>query len=201
MSIRVAVSDPLPLVRQGIVASLDHLSAGVEDPADLVAWAHRPDRRVVLLTVVAADDWEILADLCRLPVSVVVVALLADASVANYVRAISAGAAGVVPRTVTGTGLRSVFQAAVEGKTLLPTDVVRALAGRQPDNAPADDRPTDRELSWLRDLAAGMSVGRIAERAGYSERMMFRLLRAVYAKLGTRSRTEALMLARERQWI
>jgi DNA-binding NarL/FixJ family response regulator len=61
--------------------------------------------------------------------------------------------------------------------------------------------PSSREIGWLRDLANGVSVGRIAEGAGYSERMMFRLLRDLYARLGARNRTEALMLARERDWI
>lgn len=198
---RVAVCDPLPMFRHGIVASLGQVQAEVESPADLVAWAHSLERRVILLTVASAADWDLLADLCQLSGDVVVVAMLGEASVAGYLRAISAGAAAAMPRTVTSAELHDVFQAAVDGRTLLPTDVVRALAGRRPDDAQAADHPTAREIGWLQDLAAGVSVGRIAERAGYSERMMFRLLRTLYAKLGVPNRTEALMLARERQWI
>jgi DNA-binding NarL/FixJ family response regulator len=201
MSVRVAVSDPLPLFRRGIIACLDDVLVETETPADLRAWAHSADRRVILLTVGGPADWELLADLCRIREDVVVVAILEEATVASYLRAISAGAAAAIPRTVSSAELREVFEAAVDGRTLLPTEVVHALAGRGSDSTGTDDHPSQREIEWLRDLAGGVSVGRVAERAGYSERMMFRLLRDLYARLGARNRTEALMLAREREWI
>ncbi len=200
MSVRVAVSDPLPLFRRGIMACLGDLAVEADIPTDLRAWASSPDQRVVFLTVSGAADWELLADLCRTGQDVVVVAVLGDDTVAGYLRAVSAGAAGVMPRNVTGTDLRAVFEAVIAGRTLLPTDVVRALAGRSTSGA-ATNGPSQREIEWLQALATGLSVGRLAEQAGYSERMMFRLLRDLYGRLGAHSRTEALMLAREREWI
>jgi DNA-binding NarL/FixJ family response regulator len=201
MSVRVAVSDPLPMFRQGVMACLDDVLVEIEVPTDLRAWALGADRRVILLTVQAAADWELLAELCQAGDDVAVVAVLEEATVAGYVRAISAGAAGAMPRSVSTAKLRAVFRAAVEGSTLLPTDVVRALAARDAEHEPTNDHPSTQEIGWLRDLANGVSVGRIADDAGYSERMMFRLLRDLYARLGTRNRTEALMLARKRDWI
>lgn len=201
MSVRVAVSDPLPMFRQGVMACLDDVLVEIEAPTDLRTWALGADRRVILLTVQAAADWDLLSDLCQARDDLVVVAVLEEASVASYLRAISAGAAGAIPRTVSMTKLRAVFRAAVEGSTVLPTDVVWALAGRDAETVPVTDHPSSREIGWLRDLANGVSVGRIAEGAGYSERMMFRLLRDLYTRLGARNRTEALMLARERDWI
>jgi DNA-binding NarL/FixJ family response regulator len=201
MSVRVAVSDPLPMFRRGVIACLDDVGVETTAPADLLAWARSPDPRVVLLTVSGVADWKLLADLCQVSDDVVVVAILDEASVAGYLRAISAGAAGAMSRTGTSAELRAVFQAAVSGRTLLPTEVVRALADRRSEETQAADHPTAREIGWLQDLAGGVSVARIAEQAGYSERMMFRLLRELYAKLGVRNRTEALMLARDRQWI
>jgi DNA-binding CsgD family transcriptional regulator len=44
-------------------------------------------------------------------------------------------------------------------------------------------------------------VVRLADRAGYSERAMFRLLRQLYLRIGARNRTEALMRAHERGWL
>jgi DNA-binding CsgD family transcriptional regulator len=41
----------------------------------------------------------------------------------------------------------------------------------------------------------------VANLAGYSERAMFRLLRGLYARIGVRNRTEALMRAKERGWL
>jgi DNA-binding NarL/FixJ family response regulator len=189
------------MFRQGVMACLNDVLVETEIPTDLRSWARDTDRRVVLLTVQVAADWDLLSDLCQVPDNLVIIAILDEASTANYVRAISAGAAGATPRTVSMAELRMVFQAAVEGSTLLPTDVVQALAGRGAVTTSVTDHPSSREIGWLRDLANGVSVGRIAEGAGYSERMMFRLLRDLYARLGARNRTEALMLARERDWI
>lgn len=195
------MSDPLPLFRKGVMACLNDVVVETEAPADLRTWAHGTDHRVILLTVQAVADWDLLSDLCQVRDEVLVVAVLEEATTAGYLRAITAGAAGVIPRAVSMAKLRAVFLAAVEGSTLLPTDVVRALAGRSSENTKATDHPSTREIGWLRDLANGVSVGRIAEGAGYSERMMFRLLRDLYGRLGAHSRTEALMLARERGWI
>jgi hypothetical protein len=56
-------------------------------------------------------------------------------------------------------------------------------------------------LFGLRDLAQGRTVAQVADRSGYSERMMFRLLRDLYTELGVTNRTEAMLLARERGWM
>lgn len=201
MSVRVAVSDPLPMFRHGVLGCLDDVVVEPEDPSDLLAWARGPDRRVILLTVSVAADWLLLADLCEVRPDLVVLAMLDDASVPGYVRAISAGAAGAMPRAASWSDLRDAFEAALAGNTLLPAEVVRALARRGPDDDPPADHPSTQEIGWLRDLADGVSVGRVAERSGYSERMMFRLLRTLYGKLGTADRREALLLARDRGWI
>jgi DNA-binding NarL/FixJ family response regulator len=200
-AVRVAVSDPLPIFRRGVMAALGDAGFETEAPDDVLAWAGRAERRVVLLTVRGAADWELLAELGTGHADVVVVAVLDDVSVAGYVRAIAAGAAGAIPRDATPAVVRTAFQAALDGTTVLPTEVVRALAARQPPAHERDGEPSAREIGWLRDLARGVGVSHLAEGAGYSERMMFRLLRELYDRLGVGGRTEALMLARDRGWI
>src|ERR671931_628528 len=54
MSVRVAVSDPLPMFRQGVMACLNDVLVETEISSDLRTWAHGPDRRVILLTIQAA---------------------------------------------------------------------------------------------------------------------------------------------------
>jgi hypothetical protein len=44
-------------------------------------------------------------------------------------------------------------------------------------------------------------VARLAATVGYSERMMFRLLADLYARLGADNRTRALMRARDEGWL
>jgi DNA-binding NarL/FixJ family response regulator len=200
MFVRLAVSDPLPVYRQGVMAALGEAGFESEAPDDLLEWARHDERRVILLTVHAAADWTLLADLSQIRPTLVVVAVLDDASVAGYVRALSAGAAGAVPRDASPAVIRAAFEAAVNGDTLLPIEVVRALAAQPQSPQPAGE-PSTREIGWLRDLAQGLSVARLANRAGYSERMMFRLLRDLYTKLGAANRTEALIRARDRGWV
>jgi DNA-binding CsgD family transcriptional regulator len=58
-----------------------------------------------------------------------------------------------------------------------------------------------REMEWLRQLASGTTVAKLADGAGYSERAMFRLLRDLYQRMGAQNRTEALLKARQRGWL
>ncbi len=201
MSVRIAVLDPLPVFRHGIMAALGDAGYRSETPDDLMAWIRDEQRRVVLMTLRSADDWALLGQLHRARPDVIVVAVLEEAGVTAYVRALSAGAVSAVPRDGSPEGVREVFEAAMRGTSLLPIEVVRALASPTEPHAQAQDAASSREIEWLQQLASGITVAQLADRAGYSERAMFRLLRSLYAKLDVKSRTEALMLARERGWL
>ena len=128
-----------------------------------------------------------------------VVALLDTPDLTTYLRAIGAGAVGVLARDAEPSLVRFAFRAAVDGMSLLPVGVLRTLAANQPD---ADTGPlTGQEIDWLQKLTDGMSVSRLANHVGYSERMMFRLLAQTYAKLGVDNRTKAIIQARDRGWL
>lgn len=201
MSVRIAVSDPLPLFRRGIIATLGEAGFELEDPDDLLTWIREEQRRVVILTLRSPHDWALLARLREHRPDVLVVAVLEDASVPGYVQAVLAGATAVLPRDAPVETVRRVFGAAVQGQSLLPAEVVRALATPTQPLGDHGDEAAVQEIGWLRELANGATVARVAGRAGYSERAMYRLLRDLYARLGVRNRTEALMLARERGWL
>ncbi len=202
MSEWIAVVDPLPIYRRGIMAILRDAGANPETPEDLLAWVARPPRRVIFLTLASDHDWELLARLCKASAEAMVVAVLSDSSTASYVRALSAGAAAAVPRDASPEQVRQIFEEAVHGVSVLPSDVVRALARTSEEVADYNrSGPADHEISWLRDLAGGLTVSQLAERAGYSERAMFRLLRQLYGRMEVRSRTEALLRARQQGWL
>jgi DNA-binding NarL/FixJ family response regulator len=168
---------------------------------DLMAWVGGDEQRVVLLTLIEQADWRLLARLCRAGPPVLVVAVLPAATLENYVRAVSLGAAGAVPRATGRRELREAVLAVSAGKSLLPHDVVQALAHPPEPAGTPEAVPSATDLQWLRDLADGLTVGRLADRAGYSERMMFRRLRDLYGRVGAGSRAEALFVAKERGWI
>ncbi|WP_433296192.1 hypothetical protein ACQP2F_37785 [Actinoplanes sp. CA-030573] len=200
MVLRVAVVDPLPFFRLGVMAAVADAGYAAEETDDVVAWAAVPEARIALLTVKEQDDWATLDAVCRGSGGNPVIALLDQPSLAAHVRALAAGAVAALPRDAAPDLLREVFAAAAGGKSLLPTEVLRALLRAGPDGG-AGAGPTADELSWLRQLARGASVAEVAGRSGYSERMMFRLLRDLYGRLGTRNRTEALIHAKEQGWL
>ncbi|GAB3967022.1 DNA-binding response regulator [Plantactinospora veratri] len=174
-----------------------------ECPTDLLTWAHIDEPRLLLFTVRTAQDWALLPELCQARAGTTVIAVLEDASVPASVRALNAGAAGILPRDATLPTMREVVDAAARGNSLVPIPVLRALANRQPADDPATEtgRPSTAERDWLRHLARGENVATVAARAGYSERMMFRLLRDLYTKIGAANRIEAMIKARDEGWV
>jgi DNA-binding NarL/FixJ family response regulator len=201
MVVRVAVSDPLPAFRRGVMAILGDAGFDSEAPHDLIAWIQREERKVILLTLRSPDDWALLTAIRRTRADVTVVAVLDEANDASYVRALMAGAVAAVPRDAAPHALRETFEAALQDRSLLPIKVVRALTAAEQTADQTAGAITAREIDWLQQLAHGVTVADLADRAGYSERMMFRLLRNLYNKLQVSNRTEALMLARDRGWV
>jgi DNA-binding NarL/FixJ family response regulator len=90
-----------------------------------------------------------------------------------------------------------VLAAALAGDTLIPAGVAQALAAKLPA---IEDRDwiTHEELTWLSILADGGTVHDLAEKVGYSERALYRLLHALYGRLGVSNRTEAILQASRR---
>jgi DNA-binding NarL/FixJ family response regulator len=203
MLVRIAVSDPLPVFQHGLIAILGEAGFSPETPDDLLTWAGQEQRQVVLMTLRRPEDWSLLAALRHRRVDLVIVAVLEEATAPSYVKALVAGATAVVRRDASPEAMRRAFEDAVNGMSLLPIEVVQTLASSgKPSGADEGDVPMlQREVGWLRELATGATVARLAEQAGYSERAMFRLLKKLYAQMGVRSRTQALILAKERGWL
>jgi DNA-binding NarL/FixJ family response regulator len=195
---RAVVVDPLPLLRHGVAAALADLDCPVDTPNDVLGWARGPATRVVVLSLSSSAEWELLAELRTAGPDTLLLALLDRPDTPGYVRALRAGAMAVLPRQCSPDSLRQSLAALLGGLSIVPVAAVRSLAA---GSAGGEDRPSPEELAWLRQLADGSTVAELARTAGYSERMMFRLLRALYRKLPARNRTEALMYARGRGWI
>jgi len=209
MGIKVAVCDPLPTYRRGVMAILSDLGLsldGPEEPEDLAAWpAAGQDRHVALITVDPSkpdQGWDSIARVKGLEARLVVLALLAEDTLDAYVQAIVTGATSAVARNAAPEVIRQVFLEAIQGRSLLPAAVLSALAARVgPLGIPTDDRPSEQHIEWLRCLSKGMSIAELAQTIGYSERAMYRLLKGLYTTIGVRNRTEALLKASQGGWI
>ncbi|GID29954.1 DNA-binding NarL/FixJ family response regulator [Paractinoplanes brasiliensis] len=195
---RVAVVDPLPIYREGVVTVLAAAGHRTETPEDVVEWAAQPASALVLLTMAGAPQWRLLARMREVRSVPPIVALMDAASPWEGVRAVRAGARSVLPRDVAPDSLRLTVEATMNGQSVLPAAVAGLLAAGPV--AEAETFPHDR-IGWLSQLAAGVTVAHLAAEAGYSERAMFRLLTRLYREMGVNNRMEAIMRARDRGWI
>jgi len=200
MAVRIAVTDPLPVFRRGVMAILRDAGFEPEAPDDPLAWADSRQTAALIVTLLSEDDWDLLAALHRRAADTVLVALLERVTIEMSVRALRSGAACILPRNTSPAALSQAFHAAVNGQSLISLDVLRALTVAEP-SAPAGDHPSPQEREWLRGLSRGVTVGRLAADAGYSERMMFRLLRDLYTRIGAHGRTDALIKAQSEGWL
>jgi DNA-binding NarL/FixJ family response regulator len=199
---QVAVVDPLPLFRDGAVAALAAAGHAVQTPADVVAWIRQAHRAVVVLTVRAEADWEVLTEAAGAgSTAASLVVLLDEDSTAAGLRAVRAGARSVLARQVSAEVLRRTVSAVIDGQAVFPALVVAALVAGVGIDAGSGRVLSAERLGWLRALAAGSTVAQLADQAGYSERAMFRLLRSLYRDMGVGGRVEALMRARDEGWL
>lgn len=190
----VAILDPAPTYRRGLLHALGEAGYLPEDPPDVVAWARRPGARAVLVTIRSAACLATLRTLSLRGPLTTVIALLVDPTPESHVEAWRASANAAVSWDATPEGIIAVLAAALEGNTLLPKEVAAALTRRIP-SPEGGQRLSPEEVTWLRALAGGITIRALADQVGYSERGLYRLLCGVYRRLGVSSRLEAVLQA------
>ncbi|WP_223409631.1 response regulator [Occultella gossypii] len=206
--IRVAVVDDQTLVRQGILSLLS-----LSDEVAVVGEAADGDEALDLLDATGVDV--LLLDL-RMPrrdgiatlealaergsaVPVLVLTTFDDDEL--VLRALRAGAKGYLLKDVTLAQLVGAIGTLAAGGTLLQpglTDrLFRAVAGRE-EQVRGIERPeslTARELDVLRLAAAGYSNAEIGTALHLAAGTVKNHLSSVFAKLGVRDRTRAVLRA------
>ncbi|WP_370384957.1 response regulator transcription factor [Catenulispora sp. GAS73] len=198
----MAIVDPLPVYRHGIGAILSAAGHTVEAPNDALVWADNRRDCLLLLSLCTEHDWGLLAQLSTSVVGRFLIALVDDDSGLLGARAMRNGAHSVLPRDVSIRSLERAVAATIDGDAVMPAEVARVLADSvRPASAQSEPALSAEQLSWLRLLAGGSTVARVAREAGYSERAMFRLLQTLYRKLGAESRIEAVLRAQELGWL
>jgi DNA-binding NarL/FixJ family response regulator len=200
VSVRIAIWDPLPIYRRGIIAALADMGTYPEEPENLLQWTAAEQKRAVLLTMQSSQEWTLLTQLRDAWPDLILIAVLTEATVDIYVKAIEAGATAAVARNATSETVTEVLSAAIRGMSILPVEVVRVLA-TPPAAQEGPNQLNSREIEWLRALSQGVTVGRLAENVGYSERAMYRLLRDLYKRMQAANRTEAVLKASRRGWL
>jgi DNA-binding NarL/FixJ family response regulator len=194
MNVPVAVLTPFPAVKRGLASMLADTTFAPEEPDDPIAWVAAAGHRVVLVAVARVRDVGLVIDLRQAEKDLVVVALLPEISPKIFREAILAGACAVAGWDTSSEELVALLTAGLESRSILPTHLLQELATVTENDSKVVELDQE-QVEWLRALAKGMTVNQLAESISYSEREVYRLLRALYDRLGVCNRTEALIWA------
>src|SRR5262245_55465258 len=195
--VRVAVITEDPLLRTGLTSLLAQAGEQVEvvelDGADVALWDAGAD---------PARTPARLEELRGLQVPV----LAAVADPAHAAPALAAGAKGVVLRAQVGPGIAAALVAIRSGLTVIDGPLAASVVPNAVPRAPS--RPTkglgdltERERQVVQLLAEGLSNKLIADRLGISDHTAKFHVNGVMMKLGSSTRTEAVVEAMRRGLI
>jgi DNA-binding NarL/FixJ family response regulator len=201
VAVPVAVIDPLPVYQRGMAAILGDHGFNVSTPDDVVAWARDRPHSLVLLSMHSPSAWEILGTLCRLSPQPLVIAVTTDDTGSAGAQAIQLGVRSVLPRQANVQAVERAIAATMAGEAVMPSLVASVLSTGRVQIPASHPSLSAQQLAWLRALSEGRTVAALAKEAGYSERAMYRLLRAVYEMLGVRTRVEAIVRVQQAGWL
>lgn len=114
---------------------------------------------------------------------------------ATVEQAMTAGAAGFVPKTLASKSLLQAIRFMISGEKYVPFDFLR-----QPE-MPADSQFSPREMRVLQGICEGKPNKVIAADLGLQEVTIKLHVKSVCRKLGARNRTHAAMIARDLRLI
>lgn len=202
--IRLVVIDDHPLFARGLELLLPQVSGGratvVATTADAASAASlvrqaRPDIALIDLHMPAPGGVRAIAEVRRAMPRVRVLAMSGDDDPETAVRALAAGAEGFLPKSSDPADLLQPLLAALEGWSVLPSELLAAVVARAAGPRPAAVSLGEDERGLLQLIAAGSSTTEIATRLHVSERTVKRQTAALLRKLRVSSRTEAAALA------
>jgi DNA-binding NarL/FixJ family response regulator len=208
---RVVIADDQTIVREGLVMLLQTMP-GIE-----VVGAAADGQQAVALTEQFAPD-VVLMDL-RMPhvdgveatrriradhpdTRIVVLTTYADDE--SIITALRAGAIGYLTKDAGRENIRRALEAAAAGQAILDPAVQARLVSTAglpmatTANAPLPDGLTEREAEVLRLIAAGLSNADIAGQLYVSEATVKTHINRIFAKTGSRDRSQAVIYAHQR---
>ena len=191
--LKIILADNQAIFRAGAAKVL-----AVEDDLRIVAQAQTPDQmmlaiekfRASVLLVSSTFHRDLAAVLAAAKEAKTRVLVVADTE-EDPRRHVSAGAAGVVFRSVTGDELVQAVRRVAEGQTHVPES---RKAQEATDNdlvgARVRDRLTPKELKIVALIVQGYKNKEIATQHGTTEHVIMNYLRNVYDKIGVSDRLE-----------
>jgi DNA-binding NarL/FixJ family response regulator len=204
-TIRVAVADDHPVVRDGLVAMLETQpdfiivgEAGTGPDALAMVASTDPDVLLLDLEMPGLDGVGVLKRLEALGARTRVIVFTVFDTDERIIAAVEAGAAGYLlkgaPRGDVFAAVRTVARGASLLAPVAASAVLRRVRGEATPPSPAPAL-TPRERTVLEHLARGLGNKQIAAALGISERTVKFHVSAIFTKLGAANRADAVARA------
>lgn len=198
MAVRILLADDHPLTRSGIAEFVRReesfeLVAEAEDGAE--AWekirALRPDVALLDIRMPVYDGVTVAQKVKNDGMNTAIIMLTSYDAQQYVIASLRAGARGFVLKTVSPKELTIAINTVAKGGLYLDPEVASVM-GEQ-DFIPEQLSVREREVLLL--AAKGLSSKEVAKKLFISERTVQTHLASIYDKLGSRNKTEALLLA------
>ncbi len=198
MSVRILLADDHPLTRSGIGEFVRRepsfeLVAEAEDGTE--AWELlqqlRPDVALLDIRMPGLDGVTVAQKVKNEGLNTAIVMLTSYDAQQYVIASLRAGARGFVLKTVSPKELTTAINTVAKGGLYLDPEVASVM-GEQ-DFIPEQLSVREREVLLL--AAKGLSSKEVAKQLYISERTVQTHLASIYDKLGSRNKTEALLLA------
>jgi two-component system NarL family response regulator len=199
-SIRIMIADDHPVVREGLVASLNRVpdmtvvceAATGQEALDLFS-RHVPDVALVDLRMPEMDGVEAIEAICERFGNARIIILTTFEGDEDIYRALRAGARAYLLKDTRLEDLIHCIRVVHDGKNYIPPTIGAKLAERM-----KGPELSTRELEVLRLMAVGKSNKEIAGALFVSEGTVKGHVNHILAKLGANGRTEAARIALKR---
>ena len=197
---KVLIIDDHALFREGLryllrsmTDELEYLeSENLSRLSDLAREHPHLDLILLDLNISGADGLTSLADIQQFWQNTPVVVVTASERQSDIDRALAAGAASFIPKTVSSDVMISALTQVAKGETYVP-DSARIETSGPPSYKRAT--MTDRQMDILRLLAVGKTNRQIGSQLDIAENTVRVNLSAIFKNLGVKTRTEAVFLA------